>query len=65
MTCPIDNGSILKLIGSPISKQLRRYMVFLPLTRGVRKLEIGVVAEAKLNSVEPSKKKSVVFFMVL
>ena len=59
---PIDNGSVLKLIGSPITKQLRKYMIYLPLMRGVRKLEIGIAAEAKLNSVDRSSKKPVVFY---
>lgn len=58
----ISDTHIYQLIGEAIPKQERSYMLYLPLGRGVRKLELGIPQNSLIKPAPPSLEKPVVFY---
>jgi hypothetical protein len=58
----IANTHIYQLIGESIPKFERSYMLYLPLGRGVRKLELGISHYSLIKPAPPRLEKPIVFY---
>ncbi|HTL51663.1 MAG TPA: SGNH/GDSL hydrolase family protein [Planctomycetota bacterium] len=60
----VDEGQneIHKLVNGAMPKAMREYILYLPLGRGMTKLELGIPADAKLIPTAPRTEKPVVFY---
>lgn len=58
----VGAGPVHKLINGPIPRAMRNYLLYLPLGRGMTRLEIAIPAAARLIPSAPRTEKPVVFY---